>query len=587
MKKLVRWSRLATFLTVLGSTAASNSHARFVENSKKTEAVDAEAVPSEFVVQLHSGDVSTQFFNTLKTDFSDFGVSVKENVSQDLGILRVRVENTRSLQNFAIQNLGVQRVRSSSLLDSDIRNMAIMALQSLPYVKFAEPNFIYRIQGSRDSLSAPNDPKFSSLWGLNNLGQKDTRSQEGVADADIDAPEVWQIEKGKKEIVVAIIDTGVDYTHPDLKANIWEMPGKPGVHGFNAINGKLDPMDDNDHGSHCAGTIGAEGDNNQGVVGVAWNVSLMGVKFLTSSGSGTLADAIKAIDWATAQNVDIMSNSWGGGGFSQALMDAISRANDKGILFVAAAGNESSDNDSSPAYPASYNLPNVISVAATDNRDVIASFSNWGFRSVHVMAPGVNILSTTTKNKYDSFSGTSMATPHVSGALALLLSKEGRLEPIKVRERLMNTSDKLKAYRKKIISAGRLNVDNLVRNVVPPGFVVIPGDAWKAPIAKKIATDHPYKSNEKKSWEISHPGATFLRVKFTRFDTEKGYDHLVIRDGQGNEVDKLSGNMGTDFWSFEIPGDSAKFEFTSDTSVQGWGFEIDSYSWTDFATGQP
>lgn len=561
----------------LGSTTAQS---RFLEKQPRVNKFKPEAVPGEFVIQLNSGDISTQFASTLRNDLSSYGIEIAENISSEFGLLKVRVSNQKLLKQAA------QSVLVASH-ETDLQVLATGLLSSLAYVKIAEPNFIYRIQGFRNSSNLPNDPKFTSLWGLNNSGQKDTKAQEGVVDADIDAPEVWALEKGKKEIVVAIIDTGVDYNHPDLKENAWSMPGKPQVRGFNAINGKEDPMDDNGHGSHCAGTIGASGGNEIGVVGVAWNVSLMGVKFLTSSGSGTLADAIKAIDWATAQNVDIMSNSWGGGGFSQTLKDAISRANDKGILFVAASGNETNDNDASPSYPASYDLPNVISVAATDNRDSLASFSNWGQKSVHIMAPGVNILSTTPGNKYESFSGTSMATPHVSGALALLVSKEGRMDVTKVRERLMATSDKIKAYRKRIASAGRLNVDNLVRNVNPPGFVVIPGDAWKTPIAKTVATAHPYEAKASKEWTLNQPGAKFVRVHFKKFATEKGYDTLTISDADGNEVDKLSGNLGEKFWSVEVPGETAKLKFVSDSSVQEWGFEIDSYSWTDYTGAIP
>ena len=248
-----------------------------------------------------------------------------------------------------------------------------------------------------------------------------------------------------------MIDTGIDYNHEDLKANSWtneaEANGKPGVdddnnglvddvHGYDFANKDGDPLDGHGHGTHVSGTIGAIHDNGIGVAGVMADVTMVAVKFLSDAGSGTTADAVLAIDYATSLGVDVMSNSWGGGGRSEALFDAIKRANEKGIIFTAAAGNSSSDNDQSPHYPSNYEVDNVISVAAHTNGDGLASFSSYGRRTVHVAAPGHKILSTVANNSYDVYSGTSMATPHVSGVLGLLLSKEGNLTVAEVKERL-------------------------------------------------------------------------------------------------------------------------------------------------------
>src|SRR5205807_177978 len=258
----------------------------------------------------------------------------------------------------------------------------------------------------------------------------------GTPGADISAVRAWDISVGSRSKVVAVIDTGIDYTHTDLSANVWSAPTAFSVtiggvryncaastHGFNAITNTCDPKDDNQHGTHVSGTIGAVGNNSMGVTGVNWVASILGAKFLDSSGFGMTSNAINAIEFTvqakialgSGANVRVLSNSWGGGAFSQALLDEINRANGYDMLFVAAAGNNSANNDSTPFYPANYSAPNVISVAATDNTDALASFSDYGLTTVHLGAPGVNVFSTFPNNSYAYDSGTSMATPHVSG----------------------------------------------------------------------------------------------------------------------------------------------------------------------------
>ncbi|MBI4488165.1 MAG: S8 family serine peptidase, partial [Deltaproteobacteria bacterium] len=309
---------------------------------------------------------------------------------------------------------------------------ALKLYQQHPDVLYAEPNYIVK------ALVGPNDPRFGGLWGLHNTGQAG-----GTNDADIDAPEAWGITTGSSDVVVAVIDTGVDYNHQDLSTNMFRNEAdcnNNGVdddgngfvndcHGIDTANDDSNPMDDHNHGTHVAGTIGAVGNNAIGVVGVNWDVSIMACKFLNANGSGTTADAIDCLDYVKIMkdrgvNIVATSNSWGGGGFSQALFDAIDAHRQRGILFIAAAGNDSSDNDTGPHYPSNYDLPNVISVAATTRNDVLASFSNFGRRTVHVGAPGSEILSTTRNNTYSTFSGTSMATPHVTGVAALLKAQD-------------------------------------------------------------------------------------------------------------------------------------------------------------------
>lgn len=254
----------------------------------------------------------------------------------------------------------------------------------------------------------------------------------------ISASEAWETTTGSDQLLVAVIDTGIDYTHPDLSAKMWRNPGEiPGngvdddkngyvddVHGINAITNTGNPMDDNSHGTHVAGIIGASTNNNRGISGVAWNVRLVGAKFLSATGSGSLANAIKALSYVNAlkkagHNVVVTNNSWGGTVYSQALRDVIDESRRLGIVFVAAAGNNSSNNDAYPFYPASYAVNNVISVASITSTKAFSSFSNYGKNSVHIAAPGSGILSTVRLNSYSYKSGTSMAAPHVAGVALL------------------------------------------------------------------------------------------------------------------------------------------------------------------------
>lgn len=336
-------------------------------------------------------------------------------------------------------------------------------------VEYAEPDYIYR---AVETQNIPNDLT-SLLWAMNNTGQDG-----GRIDADIDAPEAWSLRTDASPIIVGVVDTGIDYTHPDLAANVWTNPGEvPGngidddgngivddVHGINAISGAArpgDPMDDQAttyHGTHISGTIGASGNNGLGVVGVAWNVQLMGLKFLNSSGSGSSSDAIKCIDYAIAKGARVLSNSWGGGGYSQALYDAIDRARAAGLIFVAAAGNSGADTDSTIFYPAGYALPNIVAVASTDRNDLRSSFSNYGYRSVELGAPGSSIYSTKAGASYQAMSGTSMATPHVSGALALMAAHFPALPANELIQRLLVATDPVASMASTTISGGRLNL---------------------------------------------------------------------------------------------------------------------------------
>jgi subtilisin family serine protease len=345
----------------------------------------------------------------------------------------------------------------------------IQAFSNHPDVLYAEPNYIV------SSVKSPNDAMYPSLWGMPNIG----------------APSAWNVTTGATSAVIGVIDSGVEHTHPDLAANMWSAPSAftvtvggrtiscpAGSHGINVLTWTCDPMDDLDHGTHVAGTIGARGDNAIGVAGVNWNARIMGLKFLDSQGNGSTSAAISCIEFArqvkkrfagTATPVDVrvLSNSWGGGGFSQGLLDQINFSNAENILFVAAAGNYSSDNDIVPFYPASYNAPNVISVAATTSSDGFAGFSNFGATKVHLGAPGQSILSTTRGLGYTYKSGTSMATPHVAGAALLTLAACPGLSTAALKSAILTNVDPLPSLQGRTITGGRLNVDKMVRSCIP------------------------------------------------------------------------------------------------------------------------
>lgn len=358
------------------------------------------------------------------------------------------------------------------------------ALSKDERVEYVEANQIYSVG------AIPNDEMFDKLYGMHNLG-----ANNGTVDADIDAPEAWDLQTGSKDVLVAVIDTGIDYNHEDLAPNMWSNPGETGLdaegrdkktngidddgngyvddwRGWDFVNNDNDPFDDNLHGTHCAGTIGAAGNDSVGVAGVAWSVSMVGVKFLSAAGSGTLTDAVLAIDYTTTIGVDISSNSWGGGGFSAAMEEAIARNEEAGVLFVAAAGNSGTDNDSRPHYPSSYENPNVIAVAASDNRDALAGFSCYGATSVDLAAPGVAIWSSVPDGGFRALSGTSMATPHVSGVAALVKASYPDASYEYIRDRILKGVDYSEAVTGKSVTGGRLNAYNAIENdTVAPGKV--------------------------------------------------------------------------------------------------------------------
>lgn len=374
-----------------------NGKAVFSVPPDKTDAVRGMAIR----VDAHAGEVEARFRRLV--------ISYPHNGTKP---------TARTLQAASLK-IVEDYERGSFLLvepEQDVSAAAIDALLSDAAVLHAAPDYIVSAtpSGPDDAAQAaragirPNDALFKDLWGMEN----------------IKATNVWPTIRETPKIIVAVIDTGVDYKHPDLRANMWSRGGK---HGYDFYDNDDDPMDDDGHGTHCAGTIGAVGNNGIGVVGVSWNVQIMAMRFLGSDGSGSTSDGVKCIDWAVANGAHILSNSWAGPDTSRELAEAVTRAEQKGVLFVAAAGNSSgngNNNDTIPFYPASLPNANIISVAAIDANNARGSFSHFGARTVDIGAPGVGIVSTVTNGQYAKLDGTSMAAPHVAGAAALVWSRK-------------------------------------------------------------------------------------------------------------------------------------------------------------------
>jgi thermitase len=473
--------------------------AAFVGQMRRMESRHDSFERRNVVVVTHDTDNDvneSEDFDNEEEDDAEVIVRFRTGTSREaIGRITERL-NDRLLDRFEFIN------NEAVIADEDGLSPETVAAEyrHLPEVEYAEPNFLIDLdpgetggafdmqardddddddppvvrQTSGDGLQ-PNDPLFKEQWSLLNTGQR-----AGKQGADVCATRAWAKTKGTRKIVVAVIDTGVDYTHQDLHNNIWTRPAGlapyedldlgefDDLHGFDAADNDGDPMDDNGHGTHCAGIIGAEGDNNDGIAGVNWKVEIMPLKFLSRNGSGTTKDAIECINYVVARkkagvNVRIISASWGSTARSRALGDAIKRAGDEGILFVAAAGNSSTNNDQRPHYPSNYDLPNVVSVAALTRTDALARFSNYGAKTVHIGAPGAEIMSTWPNNLYEEHSGTSMATPVVSGVAALILSVNPDLSVTDLRRRLLDSVDKIPTLDGKVSSGGRVNAARAVK----------------------------------------------------------------------------------------------------------------------------
>ena len=459
---------------------------------------------------------------------------------------------------------------------------ALRKLQANSMVTLAEPNMIVR------TSKMPNDAEYVKLWGLTNHGDADKDGLRGLKGVDIQAERAWEQINSAQSVVVAVIDTGIDFSHPDLAGNQWvnvpEAQGEAGVdddqngfiddiHGFNFIGNNGNVQDDYGHGTHCAGTIGATGDNGIGVVGVAWNVRLMALKFLDAYGSGTIADAVKAIDYARLMKAQILNNSWGGVGTSEILKRAIADTQAAGQLFIAAAGNNGADNDTTAIQPAGLPFDNIISVAAVDNRGNLAEFSNFGAQTVHLVAPGVNIFST-TPGGYEMNSGTSMAAPHVTGVAALVLSQNASMTYGELKARILESARPLVLTQGRVKTAGIVDAYFAVSGEEPPKLDPNDPALFANQISYSASTPHPYPNGYSETFRITIPGAKRISVRFSKFSTESLYDKVYFETASGEKRGVWSGNR-TGQYSPVVEGDTMILKVKADTTKRDEGFDID------------
>ncbi len=552
-------------------------HADDSEKKKPFKQIEIKSIQNEYIVKFkkHAGITAAQQVHKASYELSD-SLDLNEGVS--------------------IQSLETNKHVAKVEFKTGTKNISnlIAELRNSEEIESLEPNVIYSINEGAPQQIIPNDSMFPLSWPLLNTGQDDSEGQPGFEGKDIGITRAWLKTKGSKKIIVAVLDSGVDYNHEDLKDNMWVNAGEipdngvdddgngfiDDVHGWNFEKRNNDPSDDNSHGTHCAGIIGALGNNKTGTTGVNWDVTIMPIKFISSEGKGPLEKALEAVNYAVKMGANVISNSWGSYWNSSTLEDAIKAANEKGVLFVTSAGNEGMDNDARAYYPASYSQPNLIAVAATDNRDVRATWSNYGQKKVHLAAPGVNVLSTlpVKLGKYGTASGTSMAAPFVAGAAALLLATNPKFTPAELKKRMMDTVDYVRPLLRKTVSAGRLNIYNALNEIIPER--IMPDDKkWKSAVAR-VESAHPYLDFGVDAYQIVHPGAKFLRVHFKKIGTEQDFDFIRILEKSGIEVETISGEL-TNIYSDYIEGDKVTLIFASDRSVNGYGFAVDRYEFIE------
>ena len=465
------------------------------------------------------------------------------------------------------------------------RDDVLDALAAEPEAEWAEPQFVYAPSRTVNDYG-------EYMWGLSNTGLNG-----GTLGADIDAFGAWDRATGRG-VVVAIIDTGVDTSHPDLVPNLWRNAGEVAgngvdddgngyiddVNGFDFVNRDGVPDDLDEHGTHVAGSVAARGDDGYGVPGVAFGAQIMSLKFMERNRGGTSSSAAEAITYAVNHGAHIINASWGGPGQSSAIRNAISYARSRGVLFVTAAGNEGRNNETTATYPANYPLDNIVAVAASDRRDRLASFSNYGRTRVHLAAPGVDIVSTTPGEEWSYMDGTSMASPYVAGAAALVRELAPGLNPAAVRALLMSSVDPLSSGGDRIASGGRLNAFAALDLAAPApvgGAAPPPPPApaeWSF-VAFPIESPHPYANDFSGQVQVVAPtGATQLRLHFSRIDVESNYDFVVVKDEAGNKLAEWTGNRGA-VVSETLEAASVRLHLFSDSSVTGWGLALTGFDW--------
>jgi len=451
------------------------------------------------------------------------------------------------------------RYISSALIHSDTLTVEelIATLSTQDGIVSVSPNYLGHFTG------ATNDAYYDSLWAIENRGQNG-----GTPDADIDAKEAWDIAKGSKDIVAVVMDTGVDYTHSDLQANMWDGSafGFP-HHGYDFLESDNDPMPSDDHGTHVAGIIGATGNNHEGVVGVAYGVSLMNLRIGSFYEEVKISNILHAIQFMIDKinkgvNIVSVNMSFGfntiAGDELDVFKKAIKMLQGKGVIVCAAAGNSSTNNDMKPLYPASYTFDNVITVAASNRNDTLSGFSSYGLRSVDLAAPGESILSTVRDGEYTLFDGTSMATPQVTGAIALVASYFGKESVAQRRVRILSHVDPIASLSGKVATGGRLNLYKAL------------GGGETNTTHQTTWTTGAYDNNEDRNQTLRIKDAKNLTVKIVG-ETEKRYDFIYIYNANGQQIQKLDGKINK---TINVMGSSITARLTSDFSYTKSGVTV-------------
>lgn len=438
-------------------------------------ALTLSTVAAVIFVAAWSGSSPTVASGTIRAAAVDRPSPARASYREGSVLLAFRRDTTKSVRAADVAAVGAHVVRSFiggtrlvSVPSGDVLS-AIETLRSRGHVRFAEPDYL------NHEDAAPNDPSFGLQWGDLNTGQTVNGGSIGTAGADERSVPAWNVTTGSRSIVIAEVDSGADYNHPDLAANIWSNPGgvggcPAGTHGFNAITSTCDPMDDEmtygGHGTHVAGILGAVGNNGIGVAGVNWATTILPVKWLDPAGGGAESNLLSALDWvlqaqAAGVNIRVVNDSatFLGTPFNQALSDEIDLLGQHNILFVTAAGNTGHNNDdpSVRRYPCGYDRPTEICVTASDQNDALPSFANYGPATVDLAAPGDNIYSTLRNGTYGYISGGSMASPQVAGAAALILSA-GDLSTAALKAQILNNVDPLPALTGRVRTGGRLDI---------------------------------------------------------------------------------------------------------------------------------
>ena len=429
-----------------------------------------------------SGKLSTQ-----APEFSQTNIllALSKGISRQQRVIIERSVHAHEVRSLGIDNAYLVTVPSGHVLN------AVRTLRTHAGVRYAEPDYTQIV------AAVPNDPAFPTQWAYQNTGQT-VNGTSGTPGADERATPAWDVTTGSSSIVIGEVDTGVDYTHPDLAPNIWNNPGgiggcPAGTHGYNTLTATCDPMDDDaqygGHGTHVAGIMGAAGNNGVGVTGVNWHTTILPVKWVTSNGSGATSDLITSLNWLlqakqAGVNIRVINDStvFVGTAYSQALSDEIDLLGQNGILFVTAAGNTGDNNDnlSVRRYPCGYDRPTELCVAASDQNDTLPSWANYGPHTVDLAAPGNNIYSTLLHHTYGFINGSSMASPQVAGAAALILSVQD-MPPVQLKADILNNVDQLPSLQGLLITGGRLNICKALPGCILPPSTPTPTSTPTSP----------------------------------------------------------------------------------------------------------